>query len=242
MVIVRVGEMVNMTKALRAAAVLDDATRQRIFAFVRAAGRPVSREEVAAEAGISRKLAAFHLDKLLQRELLVSHYARPPGRSGPGAGRTSKMYEPSEVQVEVSIPERRYDLVGELLVDAVEDEQPGESSKDAAIRTAHDRGASIGAEIRRTEVPRRPGPERTLSVAARVLEAHGFEPFRDGADLALRNCPFQSLARRAPDLVCEMNEAFLDGLIRGLGNDSVEAALTRTPGRCCVTLRPPARR
>jgi len=228
-------------KSVRAVAALDDATRQRIFAFVRAQGRPVTREEVAAELGISRKLAAFHLDKLLERGLLDAHYARPPGRSGPGAGRTSKMYEPSGLQVEVSIPERRYDLVGELFVDAVEEQRPGEDAKAAALRVARERGESLGEEIRHTELRRRPGPERTLSAAAKVLDEYGFEPFRDGQDLALRNCPFQTLARRAPDLVCEMNRAFLDGLLEGVGSDSVEAALTRTPGRCCVTLRAPAR-
>jgi predicted ArsR family transcriptional regulator len=233
--------MKSVMKNVRAVAALDDATRQRIFAFVRAQGRPVTREEVAAEVGISRKLAAFHLDKLLERGLLQAHYARPPGRSGPGAGRTSKMYEPSDLQVDVSIPERRYDLVGELFVDAVEEQRPGETAKEAALRMARERGLALGDEMRRAEVSRRPGPERTISAAAKVLEEHGFEPFRDGADLALRNCPFQTLARRAPDLVCEMNQAFLDGLLRGVGNDSVEAALTRTPGRCCVTLRVPSR-
>jgi predicted ArsR family transcriptional regulator len=226
-------------KPLRAIAALDDATRRQIYGFVRAAGRPVSREDVASEVGISRKLAAFHLDKLIERGLLDAHYARPPGRSGPGAGRTSKMYEPSGLQVDVSIPERRYDLVGELLVDAIGHERPDESAKQSALRIAAERGASLGEEVRRAELHGRPGAERTLTAAAGVLEAHGFEPFRDGADLALRNCPFQTLARRAPDLVCEMNQAFLQGLIRGLGNDRVEAALTRTPGRCCVTLRAP---
>ena len=225
---------------VRAVAALDDATRERIYAWVRRTGRPVSREEVAGEVGISRKLAAFHLDKLLERGLLSAHYARPPGRSGPGAGRTSKMYEPSDLQVEVSIPGRRYDLVGELLVDAIEEERPGETSKESALRVARERGENLGEEVRAAEIRGRPGAERTLTAATKVLEAHGFEPFRDGTDLALRNCPFQMLARRAPDLVCEMNQAFLEGLVRGLGNGSVQAALTRTPGRCCVTLRAPA--
>jgi predicted ArsR family transcriptional regulator len=223
--------------SVRAAATLEDVTRRRIHAFVRSQGRPVSREEVAEEIGISRKLAAFHLEKLLDRGLLVAHYARPPGRSGPGAGRTAKMYEPSDLQVDVSIPGRRYDLVGELLVDAIEEARAGEPTRQAALRMARERGAAIGEELRRAEVPRRPGPERTLSIAAKTLDAYGFEPFRDGDDLALRNCPFQTLARRAPDLVCEMNRAFLEGVVRGLGNEGVEAALTRTEGRCCVTLR-----
>ena len=226
-------------KSIPAVAALDDRTRQAIYAFVRSSGRPVTREEVGEAVGISRKLAAFHLDKLLERGLLVAHYARREGRSGPGAGRTSKMYEPSDLQLEVSIPERRYDLVGELLVDAVEEQRSGESAKDASLRVARERGVSLGEEVRRAEVRGRPGAERTLAVAASVLEEHGFEPFDDDGELALRNCPFQTLARRAPDLVCEMNQAFLEGLIRGLGNERVEAVLTRTAGRCCVTLRAP---
>jgi hypothetical protein len=37
-----------------------------------------------------------------------------------------------------------------------------------------------------------------------------------------------------------MNQAFIDGLLRGLGNETVEAALECTPGDCCVTLRAPS--
>jgi hypothetical protein len=47
---------------------------------------------------------------------------------------------------------------------------------------------------------------------------------------ALRNTP----------LVCGVNQAYLDGLLRGLGNDTVAADLTPQPGACCVTLRAPA--
>src|ERR1041385_854041 len=97
-----------VTNGVERVATLGEPIRRRVFEAVRRAGRPVSREDVAAETGISRKLAAFHLDKLLERGLLTSHFARPPGRSGPGAGRSAKYYEPSDVQVEVSIPPRRY--------------------------------------------------------------------------------------------------------------------------------------
>src|SRR5688572_23791265 len=105
-------------------AVLEDDLRRRIYEFLRRAGRPVTREEVASDAGISWRLAAFHLEKLLERGLLKAHYARPPGRSGPGAGRSAKYYEPSEIEVEVPLPERRYDLVGRLLIEAIEAETP----------------------------------------------------------------------------------------------------------------------
>jgi predicted ArsR family transcriptional regulator len=96
--------------------------------------------------------------------------------------------------------------------------------------------------VNEAERLRHPGPERTLAVARDVLSRHGFEPVPRGEhEVVLRNCPFHVLARRAPDLVCGMNQAFVDGLLRGMGNDSVEAALTCVPGECCVTLVAPSR-
>lgn len=236
------GAVRRLLGGIRPLAALDDNLRRRIYLFVRATGRPVTREEVAVEVGISRKLAAFHLDKLLDRGLLAAHYARPPGRSGPGAGRSSKMYQPSDLELEVSIPERRYDVVGELLVEAIEQPALGESAREAAIRIAGERGGKLGESIRRRESLRPPGGERALSVAAAALEEFGFEPFRNSeGEVALRNCPFRTLAVQAPDLVCEMNRSFIEGVVRGLGNTTVHAVLTRTPDACCVSLVAPAR-
>lgn len=221
-------------------AALGEEMRRRVYLLVRSRREPLSRDEVGAALGISRKLAAFHLEKLLKAGLLRAHYARPPGRSGRGAGRTAKFYAPSEVEIEVSIPERRYDLVGSLLVEAVQAERPDESTRDAALRVARQRGAELGERVRSEMALRRPGPERTLAVAEEVLSREGFEPYRDEPGLvALRNCPFHSLAQRAPDLVCAMNRSFLEGVLRGMGNKSVEAVPERKPGDCCVTLRAP---
>ena len=213
-----------------------------MYLFVRRQARPVSREEVGGALGVSRKLAAFHLDKLTEEELLTFHYERPPGRAGPGAGRPAKVYEPSDVEVEVSIPERRYDLVGTMLVDAVRTATPGESPREHAAATARQTGERLGQEVRRADSLGRPGPERTLAAARTVLEEHGFEPYRQGDELRLRNCPFHALSRHAPDVVCRMNHAFIDGMVRGLGNDRVEVSLEPTAGQCCVVLRDPSRR
>jgi predicted ArsR family transcriptional regulator len=222
---------------------LEDDVRRRMYLFIRDQGRPVSRDEAAKEAGISRKLAAFHLDKLVDRGLLKAHYARPPGRGGPGAGRPSKLYEPAGDELSLSIPERRYDLVGQILVDAIESRGPGESAPDAARRVARQAGEELGRAVRRVHRLRPAGSERALSLAEEVLRDQGFEP-HEGAEgeLALRNCPFHALAQRAPELVCGLNQAFVDGLLRGLGNETVEAALEPQPGQCCVKLRAPAKR
>ena len=72
-------------------------------------------------------------------------------------------------------------------------------------------------------------PERA---AAAILEDHGFEPYRPGPDeVALRNCPFHSLAREAPELVCRMNQAFIDGLLRGALTRSISASVRPGPRR-----------
>jgi len=230
----------GLDQGTRALGALEDPVRRRLYLFVRGQGRPVRRDEAAAAVGISRNLAAFHLDKLVDRGLLSFGYARPAGKSGPGAGRTSKLYEPSGVEVDVSVPERRYDLAGSLLVKAIEEEGKGETARDAGSRVARREGHHVGGTIRQELRLRKPGPGRALSVTEEILAGYGYEPYRlSPGEVALRNCPFHALATEAPDLVCEMNQRFIEGLVRGLGNESLEVALEPAPGRCCVKLRAP---
>ena len=221
-----------------AIAALDEPTRRAIYGFVRGAVRAVNRDEVAAGTGVARRLAAFHLEALLEHGLLQAEYARPPGRGGPGAGRPAKYYRPSADSFEVTVPERHYDLAGELLVDALERHRPGEETRDAAVRVSRERGTQAGERIKARRKLRQPGSKKALEVTADELEGLGFEPYRDGGAVRLRNCPFHVLARRAPDLVCAMNQAFIDGMLRGMGNDTAEAVLTCVPGECCVTVQP----
>src|SRR5829696_2835550 len=96
-------------------AALDEPTRRRLYEYVVRARRPVGRDEASTALGISRSTAVFHLDRLAEEGLLDVVHQRLTGRTGPGAGRPSKLYLRSERQVEVSLPQRRYDLVGEML-------------------------------------------------------------------------------------------------------------------------------
>jgi predicted ArsR family transcriptional regulator len=221
-----------------AIAALADPLRRRLYELVRGAGRPVSRDEAADATGISRSLAAFHLDKLVDRGLLTFGYARPEGRSGPGAGRPSKVYEPSDVEVEVSIPARRYDVIGKLLVDSIRAE-PGKGARaEVAASVAAGEGRRIGEEVRKELRMRPPGTERAMAATASILRERGYEPYpaEDGS-LRLRSCPFHAVARHAPELVCRMNREFIEGIVRGIGNQTLEAALEPSPGQCCVVLR-----
>jgi predicted ArsR family transcriptional regulator len=98
---------------------LTEPTRRRIYDAVRTSRDPVTRDAVAKATGVSRRLAAFHLDLLADSGLLSVDYARPPGRTGPGAGRPAKRYRAEDVDVEVSLPPRRYDIAARVLARAV---------------------------------------------------------------------------------------------------------------------------
>src|ERR1051325_8562486 len=75
-----------------ALSLLGDPTRRLLYEFVAQSNRPLSRDECARGAAIDRSLAAYHLDKLVERGLLQASFARPAGRTGPGAGRPAKLY------------------------------------------------------------------------------------------------------------------------------------------------------
>lgn len=222
--------------AIRAVAALEDLSRRRMYAFIRQARRPVTRDEAAASVGISRKLAAFHLDKLVEAGVLRARYAAVGGIRK--VGRTPKVYEPSDLDIKISIPDRQLDLLADILLDAVLVQGTGEDARTAAVRVAHDHGQTIGAAERHRSRPGRLGVERALTLASGLLERHGFEPARETPTcVRLRNCPFHPLASKAPDLVCGINHAFLDGFLSGLNAPAVEAVLDPRAGECCVELR-----
>ncbi|WP_432003233.1 helix-turn-helix transcriptional regulator [Streptomyces sioyaensis] len=216
---------------------LNEDSRRQMFAFIRRQRRPVTRDEAAASVGISRKLAAFHLDKLVDAGLLRARYASPGGIRK--VGRQPKVYEPTDHEIRVSIPDRRHELLADLLLEAVLTEDDGETAAHAAVRTAGRRGREFGESERAHARPGRLGAERGLNICERMLDQHGFEPVRETPTrLRLRNCPFQPLATKAPDLVCGMNHAFIAGYLQGLEVRGVEAALAPHPGECCVELGP----
>src|SRR5688572_23393082 len=101
-------------------AALADPVRRRLYEHVVAQPAAVSRDEAAAAAGIKGPLAAFHLDKLVGEGLLDVEYRRLSGRTGPGAGRPSKLYRRSAQEFDVTLPPREYDVVGHILAAGIQ--------------------------------------------------------------------------------------------------------------------------
>jgi predicted ArsR family transcriptional regulator len=211
---------------------LDDPVRRRLYEYVSWQSAPVGRDEAAAAAGIGRALAVYHLDKLVESGLLAASYRRPPGRSGPGAGRPAKVYARSDREFAVSVPPREYELAARLLVHAVEDDSCGRS-RAALADAAKQLGTELGEAFRAQDMNH--GTVR--QDLEMLLSEHGFEPARgqDGA-IRLRNCPFHHLAQQHRSVICGMNLALIEGLVAGLGLSELSPALDPKPGHCCVAI------
>src|SRR6516162_4761867 len=155
---------------------LDDPVRRRLYEVVTRQAGPVSRDEAASAAGIGRALAVYHLDKLVESGLLTASYSRPPGRSGPGAGRPAKLYARSDREFAVTVPPREYELAARLLVQAVEAD-PSDRSRTALAGAARRLGTELGDGYRMAATDPGPGhrdaAERDV---AGVLTQQGYEP------------------------------------------------------------------
>src|SRR5207237_9039903 len=115
----------------------------------------VSLRAAAAGGGVARHVAKSQLARLVAGGLLDAEYRRPPGRGGPGAGRPAKLSRRSARTLEVSVPERRYDLAGRLLAEAVtQAERPGTPLAEALPEAAATAGFALGREARRQVGPR----------------------------------------------------------------------------------------
>jgi predicted ArsR family transcriptional regulator len=206
-----------VTDRWAAVASLTDTSRRALYDYVRRQDHPVAREEAAEATAMSRGLAAFHLDKLVEAGLLSARYEAPADQPR-GRGRAPKVYEPTGDGLTVTVPERRYELIADILAEAAD-----AGAEPAGV--AHRRGRDLGTALR-----------PTTDVVA-ILTDLGFEPGSEGDVTLLHNCPFHALAARHTALVCGLNHAFITGLVAGLGVSAVDAHLAPRPGACCVQLR-----
>lgn len=223
----------ELASQISAIAALNEPLRRALYTYVVSRPDAVGRDEAGEAVGITRELAAFHLDKLLEEGLLAVEYRRLSGRSGPGAGRPAKLYRASDRQLEITLPDRRYELAARLLAQAIQ-EQPGDPAG-AVDRVARRFGETLGAEAR-SRLGGRPSAGRLLDTAVAVLRDHGFEPMRTNGEVRLRNCPFDTVAKDYTALVCGMNLSLAQGLLAGLGVTGIDVRLEPEPGMCCVAL------
>ena len=217
-------------------AALAEPVRRALYLFVAAQPDAVSRDGAADGVGIPRHTAKFHLDKLVEEGLLETEYRRPPGRRGPGAGRPSKLYRRSARELRVNLPERRYDLAGDLLATAIDDSmRTGRPVAEAVTEAASRRGSDVGAALREG-LGRRPSRAQRVGAVCGWLAEVGYEPRPSGSEVELVNCPFHALAQDHTELVCGMNLALLGAALDAFEDPALEARLVPHDGRCCVVI------
>ncbi|ETW21317.1 helix-turn-helix transcriptional regulator [Mycobacterium gastri] len=211
---------------------LADPVRHRLYDYVCSQPGPVSRDQAADALGIAHHQAKFHLDRLTAEGLLETDYARVTGRSGPGAGRTAKLYRRARRDIAVSLPQREYELAGRLMAAAIaRSATTGEPAVEVLNQVAHDYGQTIGNGVAKPA-----DAAAALEVVLRVLRRHGYEPRRTDGEVELANCPFHALAQEQTELACTMNHALITGVADALAPHGPDARLDPGPQRCCVVL------
>ena len=189
----------RLDQELQGVSSLAEPARRKLFLYV--AGRPgdVSRDQAARATRISRSLAGFHRDRLVEEGLLEASFRRLSGRTGPGAGRPAKLYRRSGRQVEVSLPPRKYELAARILATTV-DASNAPKTRKALEKTARAVGEQIGTDAR-GRTGSRAGRKRLIAGMVKALAGQGYEPETAGGEVRLRNCPFHALVGEHRDLV-----------------------------------------
>lgn len=216
----------NVRDPIRSVALLDEPNRARLYDLVARAGGPVGRDDAAEALGISRELAAFHLDRLVATGLLSAEFRRLSGRTGPGAGRPAKLYRRTEGDVIVTLPARNYDLAADVMAEALE--ELGARGARALRPVARERGRQVASHAQGQD------PRASLLGA---LRGAGYEPeVEPDGSVMLRNCPYDALALDHRDLTCGMSAAWAEGVVDGLAAP-MRVELEPAAGRCCVIFR-----
>jgi predicted ArsR family transcriptional regulator len=226
----------DLDQQLAGLAGLGDPLRRALYRHVAERGEPVSRDDAATAAGISRPLAAYHLDKLVHDGLLQARYQRRSNRRGPGAGRPAKHYVRAPNPIELSLPTRDYAALADLLASAIEADPTG-AAQAALHHAAATLGATLGAQAANHPSPGS-DPDQARAALRRTLAARGYEPSQDpDGTIRLRNCPFDRIATHHRQLVCAANHAMLQALTDHLDSDPpLQATLDPQPQHCCVAL------
>lgn len=229
-------DKVTAIDPIAAVALLNEPRRRRLYDCVVQAAGPVGRDEAAGAVEISRELAAFHLDRLVEAGLLQTEYRRLGTRRGPGAGRPAKLYRPAGGNLDVSFPPRRYEQAAAVFAEALAKQSDGAGAA-AAAAIARSRGETAGTEARLAGSST--SPEKVQESILSLLRQGGYEPELDSARGVIRprNCPYQSLAQSYRELTCEMNVAWAEGVVAGLADPTIEVASAPAAGHCCIEFR-----
>lgn len=209
-----------MTTLQQQARALGDPTRHAIFRYVADAAAPVGIAELTAHFSFNHNAIRQHLAKLAAAQLVVETKVQS---GGPGRPRLVYVIDPAA--------ENRWGAIGPyerlslLLAEII---RTGETPVEVGRRAG-----------RRLRVPPSPASNAVTDIAT-AMARQGFDPEvrsrRTGAEIVLRQCPFESAARADRDTVCSLHL----GLAEGLADETgvlVEELISKDPRRANCRLR-----
>ena len=188
---------------------LGDPELRSTVLLVRGAGNPLTADDVSDRLGVSRSVARWRLERLVEAGLATVGFERRSGRTGPGAGRPAKTYAAAPETSAVEFPRRHYEALVGRLVDAL-------PRRGRAKHLDHV-GYSFGLELGRAARLRPASTVRgSLDRLCRGLGRLGFQAAVDSvtdreAVIVSATCPLR------PVVVADTDARALDaGMWRGL--------------------------
>jgi predicted ArsR family transcriptional regulator len=185
---------------------IGDPELRKAVLFARGEARPVTADELAAAQRVHRNVARSRLERLVEAGLLAPAYERRSGRTGPGAGRPAKTYEVVPELAAIQFPERRYESLLALLVDAVPRKQ------------LHAIGVAFGEDLaRRAGLKAIKTPQRAFESVCEAVRSLGYQATLVSADatsavIATPTCPLRPLVREKP-AAAEVDRGMWAGLV-----------------------------
>ncbi|MCM3788419.1 helix-turn-helix domain-containing protein [Domibacillus indicus] len=208
-----------MNSVLKVTGALADATRYSIYEYILKEHRDLTVQDIAAQFGIHPNVARLHLTKLEDVNLIGSCLQK----TGKG-GRPGKLYKPAERAVQLAFPHRDYQLLSDILLEALElFGEDGVKMAEAAAQKAGRR--SVEAEMKGT-VSSPPNKERLQllkTLTARIGYTAHAEETEKGlvVQFAIYNCPFKELLQEKAAATCRIHKAFLQGVMDTLFGPAV---------------------
>jgi predicted ArsR family transcriptional regulator len=195
-------------------------SRRRVLQVLDETPRSVG--AVAGDLGLHVNTAREHLDGLVTAGLALRTRLTPTGRGRPGWGYTLR---PGASAPSVG----EYASLAEVLAEHVAS-QGGDVAADMARL-----GRGWGSRL----MEGRSDVENPRESVVDLLDTLGFDPEERSSVVRLRQCPMLDVARRHPDVVCQVHLGLVEGAISTVGGDAADVSLEAFAerGACILRLR-----
>jgi predicted ArsR family transcriptional regulator len=179
--------------------------------------RPMSVEELSHEVSLKAITVRHHLN-MLKRIGLVEEF----GEERRKIGRPVVRYQATLKPVSIQYPTRQYELLSEVLMQALIEALGREKARDALKKVGRSLGERLAREITQQkgvtrwniETVKKYIVEEHLSELGAIPEIIGHDSRK--VEFRMHNCIFRELAVKYPDLVCEnLDEGLMETLLGG---------------------------